>query len=250
MKMIDVNFTPTSVLEWKAEDMVSAVLGEETRDASDAEKKKMLEEATLRLPDDIIPTELTGYAASNETPISPEVPTKTSDFSFYLIKIPVQILIPEENPRLERLRLTFEMLPKEHNGTKIIAYDMFPRTLTEEKVAKLGEVDIDISKALKFVPVLTPVADCLGIKLNFPLEWKTKEVNIQAAGLQSNPIDWYVKDKAIQNGFQGYAIIRVPREASVDISGSLVVEFIKDRSWGREKAQFESDKHVYRLKVD
>lgn len=247
MSTVELSLKPTSIPEWEAEDMMAGRLADDEVLASDEEAEAMLNEIRLGLPRDIIQTELVDHALQRATPLSLPITEDTTQLRFYLIEVPVNILLTEEH-HLVRLRLKLDLQSGEEEAPNAVAYDLFPPDHWEEKLHSIGEVSLDISKALTFV-CPAPIADCFGFKLKLPLEWKSEYALIQTTDRMSNPVEWYVTDQAIVNGFTGYAIIRAPKKAKVNVAASLACELRKPGPLGRLlKARYHSDTHTYLLK--
>jgi hypothetical protein len=235
MTMVDVQLSMAPVPEWDAEDLLPGEPGDEVPEMTDEEKKQFPEGLRLKLPGDIAPTELTGYTINKATPISLEGKNDGTDFNFSLIQVPLQIIISDERLRIVKLRLNLQIPPESYNGVPNIAYDVYPRSLTQEDPKNTGGVHIDFGKALNFLLGGRSLGEVPGITVTFPQKWKTTSVPVQAAGLQSNPAEWLVTDTAIQNGFHGYAIIRAPEPAQFDITAHGVFQLIWDRAFSRKK---------------
>ena len=240
-----VSFHPATVAEWQAEDLMAGRLGRDAVEATKDQAEEMLKEVDISLPDDILETELVGYAERQKTPFDQAIQPDSSRYSFYLIGVPVTIVVPKER-QLVRFKLRLDLEPKEGPHPPV-PYDLYPVSLTGENVKDLGEVDIDISKALTFIPspISKPIADCLGFKLKFPLRWTSKYIIIAASGRMKSPIQWYVTDLAIKDGFTGYAIIRAPKDLTVKICPELAYELRKPGISGNlpmVKHSFDSDK--------
>lgn len=206
----------------------------------------MLNQIHLKLPKNIDYTELMGYAKMKDNPLSLDLPADNERFNFYLIEMPLNILIPE-NYQLVRLRISLYLETEEKNSDKVIAYDLFPPDKWEEKTTALGEFKLDVSKMLSFIWE-QPVAECFGLNLNIPIKWKSKSVQIRTSDRMSNPVEWYVTDQAIDNGFTGYVVIRTPKNTFVNINAVLACELRKPGILGKIlKARYQSESQKYSI---
>lgn len=216
---IELTLEPTDVAEWDEEDLAGADLADLVEKADAETAAQMLSACTFRLPADIDKRELVAYAAEQKTPLGPAVLADSSNFDFHLIVVPVNIVVPAPE-RLVRLRLILD-LRTEKPGKSAVAWDVFPNDDIQNVDVKIGEVSVDISKALSFV-CPAPLADALGLKLQFPLGWKSVNVVIDSSGRMSNPAEWYVNDAAITSSFTGYAIVRAAKGERVTVAAELV----------------------------
>ena len=253
MSSVDVQLQPVRVPEWEAEDLLSGRLAADTVLADDEQAEAMLGRIRLSLPRDILQTELVGYAQQHRTALSLDIPADSARDNFYLIEVPINALIPEQQ-RLTRLRLRLDLRSLQtgdDDARPIVAYDLFPPDQSEEKVTSVGEINLDVSKALTFiypVPLATALADCLGLKLHVPLQWKSQYVRVRTTERLSNPVEWYVTDQAMANNFTACAIVRAPKSASVVVEATLACELRKPGPLGRLlKGRFCSDRHPYVL---
>ncbi len=200
---------------------MGADLADQLEKADAATAAQMISSCSFRLPADIATCELVGYAREQGTPLGAAVVADSSRFDFHLLVMPLNIVVPAPQ-RLVRLRLILN-LSTVPAGKTVVAWDVFPNDKIEQADVNVGEVNIDISRALGFVfPV--PISDVLGFKLRFPLAWKTLSVVIDSSGPMANPVEWYVNDAAITSGFIGYAILRAPRGERVSVTAELVGE--------------------------
>ncbi len=238
-----------AVPEWDAEDLLAGRLGGNMVSATDEQAEAMLKEVRLGLPEAINQTELIGYASQHATPLALDIPADSAQYDFYLAEVPLSLLVPEEQ-RLVRLRLNLAMRARLGGETPPVAYDLFPTDQVEDVPHSIGEVSLDVSKALTFcLPTpLLPLADALGFKLAMPLKWTSRHVRVRTTNRMSNPVEWYVTDQAIQNGFTGYLIVRAPKGAAVTLQAEVAFELRKPGPLGRIlKARFLSDSHHYTL---
>jgi hypothetical protein len=205
---------------------------------SSNEIQTMLDELRVELPRDIQRAELIGYAAKVECPLGTGL--EGERFRYFLLSVPLNVLVPDMY-RLVRLRLRLEL---EAEGA--VAYDLFPQDQWSTGETSLGEASVDVSKLLKFV--CPPAADCLGLKLGFPIKWKTTSVRIRTSDRMSNPVEWYLTDDAMQHGFAGYAIVRAPANTPVEVRATLACEVRRAGVLGHfTSARLQSAKHSYTL---
>lgn len=246
---------PTSIPEWDAEDEMAGVLSDETLvKASDTESKEMLNAMRLELPKEIKQVKLLQYAQDRQTPLGQAISPDNKHYDFYLIELPLSILVP--NQRLVRLRLQLELEAKRQKTEQVLAYDLFPNDQTDLKEIMTGEINLDVSKALGFCLVATgagaalaPLTEAFGLKLTLPFKWASQYTRVQTSDRMSNPVEWYVTDNAIQNGFTGHAIIRAPKQSLVQATATLFGEVRRAGLLGKVlKAQYVSDTHTYTLK--
>jgi len=241
---IEVELFPAAIPEWEAEDIATGVLDETVLVEPD-EARAMLAAIRLALPADIVATELVGYAAERKTPLEEALRPDTARFDFHLLELPLNILVPDPH-HLVRLRLKLEL--KDAGGVgPVSCYDLFPTDSWEDRLFDVGNLSLDVSKALTFLcPV--PVADVLGLKLSVPLKWRSRFVSIRTTDRMSNPVEWYVTDRAIENGFAAYAIVRAPKRARVEVAAVLTCELrTRGLLGGLRKARYTSHPRTYRL---
>lgn len=253
--LLDLHFT--TIPEWDAEDEMASVLADRTMvKASEAESKEMLEAMRLELPrvEDLEQIKLLQYAQQLPTPLQLAITPDSDRYDFYLIELPLNILVP--NRRLTRLRLRLELGASGQKSDQIIAYDLFPNDAYDVKTIMTGEANLDVSKALKYFlsatgagAAVASMTDCFGFKLALPFKWTSKYARVQTSDRMSNPVEWYVTDSSIQNGFTGYVIIRAPRDSQVTVAASLDCEIRRDSPFGGVlKAQYKTDSYTYRLR--
>lgn len=254
MERISLELQPTSVPEWDAEDDFARVLADETLvKADDAQAREMLDEMKLDLPEQIAQTELVAYAAQHQTPLG-LIPADSAQYDFHLVKMPLNILITERL-RLVRLRLRLGLQVDGAASGQAVAYDLYPKDESDQETILSGGVNLDVSKALKFaltaIPATTaaaPLADCLGLKLDLPFKWVSTYAQVQTTDRLSNPIEWYVTDSAIQNGFTASVIIQSPKGSLVSVAAALACELRRAGPLGQIlKAQCEMRKRVFPL---
>jgi len=248
MQGVRLDVAPTSIPEWDREDEQSAVLGgEELYKAEDTQAKAMLDQITLRLPTALNWVELLKYARQHPAVGGLQIPPDSRNFSFYAMELPIAIILPN-NLRLVRLRLVLDL---QVDPGDAVAYDVFPSPEIDVKKLATGEINLDVSKALKFILTSTgaaaaaPIADCLGIKLNMPFEWSTTSVRLQSSGRMSNHVEWYVSDDSIQKGFAPATIVRAPKNARVKINATMAGELRFAGPIGWFKTQFASPQPMH-----
>ncbi|GAB1689716.1 hypothetical protein [Krasilnikovia sp. M28-CT-15] len=235
-----VELRPVEIPEWDELDLEQAQLGPVPEEAGATEIETMLGEIAFRLPV-ALPQESLESARSKETPLL--VPLEASEgHDYFLLAVPLTIIVPERYA-LTRLRLKLRFHSDAHDAD-VVAQDLAPTTQTVERAHDVGEVSLDVSKALSFV--LPPaVAECFGLRLAFPLRWKSEYALIQASGFMSNPVEWYVADEAMRNGFIGYVITRSAPGTAFDVAAEVAAE-VRHVVLGRiRRARFLSDKRNY-----
>jgi hypothetical protein len=256
MKTTPLALQPTTIPEWDAEDEMAGVLsGAALLKADELESKAMLDAMRLELPkvQYLEQVKLRRYAQQRRTPLKLTIEPDSAHYDFYLIELPLNILAPKQ--RLCRLRVQLRLDAGMQSPEQPVAYDLFPNDQTDLKTIMTGAVNLDVSKALKYI--LTAVgagapalpADAFGFKLALPFKWTSAYTRVQTSDRMSNPVEWYVTDQAIQNGFTGHVIIRAPKHAQVKVAATLACEVRKTGLLGRIlKAQYISDAHIYPLK--
>ncbi len=246
MDSIRLRLEPTSVPEWDAEDALAGVLGgEQPAQAGQAQLQEELDKAVIELPRSLNPRPLTRHEPREESPLAATAGPDTVRHDFYLIEIPLTIITPGEQ-RLERLRLTLHLEAEGQRPEDVVAYDLFPRTQADVKTLMSGEASLDVSEALQLALKLSgpagaaasPALKCLGLKLSLPFKWTSTKITLQSSGPMSNPVQWYVTDQAMQNGFSATAIVRAPKRSSVSAAATLVGELWSKSAWGLLKVPF------------
>ena len=257
METIRLELHPTSIPEWDAEDEIASVLDGTERlvKASDTECIEMLDSMRLELPrlEYLEQIKLLEYAQQRHPPLELTIPPDSEHYDFYLIGLPITILAPQQ--RLCRLRMRLELRTSGQITEPPVAYDLFPNDQTDLKTIMTGEVKLDVSKALKYILVASgagmalPVAEAFGLKLTLPFKWTSAYARVQTSDRMSNPVEWYVTDDSIQNGFTGRVIIRTPKSSQVTVDASFTCEVRRAGLVGRIlKAQYVSDSHSYKIK--
>jgi len=242
MEEFPIKMHPAEIVEWEAEDSVFDVLSVEPEPISEEEVRAMLDQMRISLPRQILHTELVSHAAKVISPLGEGL--AVGDYNYFLVEMPLNILVPE-NHVMVRLRLQLQLGSKESG---VVAYDLFPPDQWEVRERSLGEVNIDVSKLLTFV-YPTPIADCFGFKLGYPIKWKTHTATVSTSDKMSNPVEWYVKDESIQHGFIGHVIVRAPKVEMVEVEAKLACELRKAGLFGKiKKKQFRSDSQIYLLR--
>jgi hypothetical protein len=246
-QQVELAVEPAEIVEWEAEDALASVLGDEERLADPDEVHEMLGAVRFTLPSALTTQELVRYATERKTPLEEEVRPDLDHFDYHLVEMPLNVLVPPQQ-RLVRLRLTLDM--KSNGPEPVVAYDIFPPDRWSVTEHDLGEVSVDVSKALQFVSPI-PIGDVLGFKLKVPLHWKTRAVQIATSDRNSNPAEWYVTDEEIANAFVAYMIVRAsPRGAAVTIRAKLAGELRRSGPLGVLKGRFRStpdDERIFSL---
>jgi len=253
MESSPLSLEPTQVPEWDAEDLLDADLSEDTSAASEIQAREIFDKVILTLPPLLSSQELLAYAAAHDTPLMESVSANAALFDFHLTELPLNILIPDDR-KLVRLRLSLEAVPVDSpadspagsgQAKPAVAYDLFPRDTWGDRQHNIGELSLDISKALMFVSP-PPLAEALGLKLSLPLRWKTRYVSVRTSDRLSNPLEWYVRDEQITHGFTGYTIWQVPRAIGLRIDATLWGELRSSRLFGKRlKAAFRTATRSY-----
>jgi len=239
---------PAAVPEWEAEDLMTARLATELEPAGPGQAEQMLGRMRLELPDTLDHRELVSYSAARGTPLEETFVPDLTKFDFHLVEIPLNILIPDGGDggqrRLVRLRVAAGIEAGE--GAVAVAYDLFPRDQSTVVEHHPGDLTIDVAKALTFVAPV--VGDALGLKLNIPIRWHTETVQIRTSDRMSNPVEWYVTDAAINQGFTSYLIARVPKGAPVSLRTQVWCELRRPGLIGKvTKATYRSGEVLYPL---
>ncbi len=220
-----LQFKPTYIPEWDAEDELLAVLSEEVIEkASPEEAKEMLRKVRIELPPRLEWYELREYIRKRSLPWELNLPPKDRLYNYYFIELPLNILLTEKY-RLVRLLLSLEL-----NPAQAVAYDLFPSDKIELKPILSGEVSLDVSKALRFVQVGDHLSQSLGLKISIPFKWYSTEIYINTSDRLSNPVEWYIRDNSIQKGFTAYLIIQAPPNEKTVINARLFFD-VRKESW-------------------
>ena len=230
---IQLELQPAHVAEWDAEDKSESRLGQTEVEWIDAsEMPALMSGVQMSLPADIDYHELAEYAAKQPTPLNLDLPLNTKDFSYFLVSLPLSILVPQPR-RLCRLKIVLELKPvagqkpaSKKPTRPVVIYDLYPGEKVEEREINLGTMSVDVTKALMFInPVAgAAVSNCLGLKLDIPVKWKSALTVIQATGRMNTQALWDVTDKNIEHGFNVYVIVRVPKGIDVEVSAQLSFE--------------------------
>lgn len=256
-----LTFHPVDVPEWEDEDDFAGFLAEPPLLVDDeATAREMIRGVLVKLPDALGHRDLGQYAAQRTTPLGVALDPDTDHSDYHLIEIPATLVVPEDR-QIARMRLALDLKPVGGaEGAQALTYDLFPVTQFKQNEHNLGTATIDVSKALRFVvPALIAIggvpgaiagaaADCLGVTLTMPLKWTSTEAVIQSSNRNLTTIDWYIRDTAIAAGFDGYAIIQVPRGAGFTVTGRMRIELRRSGPLGRiQKARYESDFQEYTI---
>lgn len=212
------------VADWDAEDMLGGTLAALVDVADPEQAHAMLSAVRLEIPDVIEHTELTEFAANRGTPLAESLVPDLARYEFHLVELPLTILIPENTVRLVRLRVTVTI--DAGQGAQAVAYDLFPRDESTTTQHDIGSLSLDVAKALTFVSPV--VGDVLGLKLTVPFKWTSTQIHVRTSDRLSNPVDWYVTDRSINQGFTGYLITRSPKGAQLRLHATVVCELRKD----------------------
>jgi len=232
--MSKLEFEPATIKEWNDEREAFGVLaGDE--ESSENEAKTWMNEMQIELPQQLSYTELLKYAAKIHTPFGPDILTDSKNYDYYLIQVPLTIIVPV-NKKLVRLRLGLDLQAEGKKSGDVVAYDVFPKTEKDVNEVMSGKATLDVSKFLKYITklagVMAPltaipaaaIGESFGLNLDLPFKWTSEIVKLQASGPMSNPVQWDVRDSAIQNGFIGHIILRAPKGSKVHIAAKLAFE--------------------------
>ena len=230
-----MNLVPTQIPEWEAEDELTAELsGEKLEEVDESIAKKMLEKNKIDLPPACDWKDLRKYNEQKKTPLKLDIPPDNDKFDFYLLEIPVGILIAKGY--LYRLRVALDLKTGNSNKEQTVAYDLFPTDKTEVRTIMKGDLKLDVSKLLNFILTATGLggfssaAEVFELPLTLPIKWNTTSAKIRTSDRMSNPVEWYVTDKNIQNGFTGHVIIRAPKHSGVTVNATLSCE-LREPAW-------------------
>jgi hypothetical protein len=239
---ITLTLEPTSVSEWDAEDLAFGDLSDTAEMATEAEARQIFDGVTLNFPRVCLTRDLADYAAQHDTPLGEAIIADGARFDFYLMELPVNILIPESR-KLTRLRLSLDAAPTAQAHVPVVAYDLFPTDKWHAVTHDVGSVSVDVSRALTFLyPV---VGDVLGLKLAVPIRWTSQYVAIRTTDRLSNPVVWDVSDDTIGHGFTGYVIWRTAKGAGLTVTATLLGELRSTGLSRLRKAQFRTDSKNY-----
>jgi hypothetical protein len=235
----DLVLRHVAVPEWDALDRREAQFGapplvDET--AADA----MLAAVTLRLPSVLTPVALRRPPAA-KTGIPVDAAPDTN-YHYALVEVPLSIIVPL-HLRLVRLALTVDL--ETDSSRKSIVRDLAPTSEYIERALQLGEVSLDIAKALNFV--LPSAGDVLGLKLGFPLKWTSSYPQVQAAGRNSTSASWLVMDEAVREGFSAYLIIGAISGSPTRVRAQIMGELRHKTLGVVRRATFASDDRWYTL---
>jgi hypothetical protein len=232
---------PGRVLEWEQQDESTAMLGRVSTDPVDlAQARSFLDGVTFSLPAGISTRDLVAFSAVRGTPLGEALVPDLARYDYTLVEVPLNILLPPSHV-LSRLRLAVALeansLPDD--ADPVVAYDLFPSDRWREVLHDHGNVGVDVTKLLTFV-CPAPLGEVLDLRLAFPIRWKTQVLDVRSSDRMSNPVEWYVSDAMIADGFCGYVIVRSPKGVEVTAKASLAAE-LRSRGplgirWGRFSA--------------
>jgi hypothetical protein len=255
MDTFRLKLEPTTVPEWDAEDELAGVLGDAFAAPDQAEIEAALDKVTLELPQSLNPRELLRYRSKQKTPLGVDSATDPARYDYYLIEVPLTMIVPR-GQRLTRLRLRLDLQAEGMSPSDVVAHDLFPRTESDVETIFSGKASLDVSKALQFALLVSgpagaaasPALGCLGLELALPFKWTSRTVTVQSSGPQANPVEWYVTDRAMENGFTATAIVRAPKHAKVAAVARLDGELVATGALGLFKAPFRwTRSHPYAI---
>jgi len=231
----------TAVPEWDLEDLRNATLGTELAEADPDQAREMLARLRLELPDSLEHRHISEPPSHAIAPFETEFVPDPERYDYHLVEVPVSILVPE-GQRLVRLRVTADL--NSDGREPPVAWDLFPRDTYGDSEHNLGTLGVDVGKLLTFVPV--PAAGALDLTIKAPLKWKSHYTQIRTSDRMSNPADWYVTDRAVDNGFTGSLIVRVARNGTLDLEVGVVGEIRQAGLLGRfTRARFRAGSQLY-----
>lgn len=234
---------PAEIAEWDAEDLLSGHLAAQLEIADRDQAKAMLEGVRLELPPVVDHRDLVDYSARRGTPLDEGLIPDLDRFDFHLVELPMGILVPESR-RLVRLRMSVRM--DTGVGEPAVAYDLFPRDDSSVVAHDVGKVGLDVAKALTFVsPAL---GDVLQLNLAVPLRWTSKSVRVRTSDRLSNPVEWYITDRSVTDGFTAHLIVRSPKGSPLTLHATVACELRRTGPLGRiMKATYLTGDHAYPL---
>ena len=239
-----IQFEPAEVADWEAEDQLTGRLAALVDVADPAQAQAMLKEVRLEVPDVIDHTELTRLSAERGTPLAESLAPDVERFDYHLVEFPLTILVPEGTIQLVRLRVRLAI--NAGPDASPVAYDLFPRDDWSVVTHDVGQLSVDVAKALTFV--CPPLGDALGLKLSVPVRWTSTSVRIRTSDRLSNPVEWYVTDRSINQGFTAYLIARSPKGANVKLHATVLCQLRKPGLLGRIlKSSYRSAGQTYDL---
>jgi hypothetical protein len=207
-----IQFEPAEVADWEAEDQLTGRLAALVDVADPAQAQAMLKEVRLEVPDVIDHTELTRFSAERGTPLAESLAPDVERFDYHLAEFPLTILVPEGTIQLVRLRVRLAI--DAGADASAVAYDLFPRD--------------DWSVV--------------------PVRWTSTSVRIRTSDRLSNPVEWYVTDRSINQGFTAYLIARSPKGANVRLHATVLCQLRKRGLLGRlVKSSYRSAEQTYDL---
>ena len=222
-----IKLQPAAMPEWEAEDDIAGVLGDDAPAFADASTaQEMLDKTDISLPRLLDTTDLLKYAHKSSAGI--DIPADTEAFDFHLCEIPVTLIV-NAGQRLVRLRVELTFSVEGAPSAQIVAYDLFPTTQTDCRQIMSGEAGLDVSAMLQFLLTATgaapmaPLAKALQLKVSLPFKWTSTVATVQSSARMNNPVSWYVRDRAILNGFSPAVIVRRRIDAR-RITAELAVE--------------------------
>lgn len=236
----------TSVPDWELEDQLNATLSTELFAADPQESLEYLSQLRLELPDILDHRDLS-RGAPDGTPLEASKVPNPARYDYHLVGVPLSILVPEDTAghlRLVRLRLSVNI--ESSSEEPAVAWDLFPTDTWTDTTVNLGQVGVDIGKLLTFVP--TPAAQALSLNLELPLKWTSTHVRVSTSDRMSNPVEWYVTDRSINNGLTTYLIAQVTKGASLALRVSVVGELRRSGLLGKmTRARFRAAEQRYPL---
>ncbi|KUG20375.1 hypothetical protein ASZ90_009885 [hydrocarbon metagenome] len=215
----------------------------------------MLEEVYFSLPGRINALELVNFAHVQETPFKINLSPDALKFDYYLVKIPVNILLPETT-KIEVLAMKAEIISMGEINREIIAYDIFPKDTPRTREIAKGNLKIGISDVLTFVPhpAIQPLSKCLDCNIEFPIKWESKSYEIETSDTGSNPVYWRVNDEFIAGCFEAYCIIQAPKGIPVSLRVNLegkakpsLHATLMNMIFRNPVATFRADEQIYQI---
>jgi hypothetical protein len=239
-----IQFESAEVADWEAEDQLAGRLAALVDVADPVQAEAMLKEVRLEIPDVIDHTELTRFSAQRGTPLAESLAPDIERFDYHLVEFPLTILVPDGTVQLVRLRVRLEI--DAGPAAPAVAYDLFPRDDWSVVTHDVGQLSVDVAKALTFV--CPPLGDALGLKLSVPVRWTSTSVRIRTSDRLSNPVEWYVTDRSINQGFTAYLIARAQKGANVRLRATVLCQLRQPGLVGRlAKGSYRSAEQTYDL---
>ncbi len=216
-----------------------------TVEASDEDARNWVHEVDVSPPDEIVSRELSEYAEQHGVALGVSEQAR-KDMNFHLIEVPLSVSAPLDK-HIVLLRLELSLEPTSGENPPVF-FSLYPTPMSQETVYNTEDANIDLSSTLaEFVSFHAgdKAVGSLGLRLGFPLQWKSRRAEVLSSAPLKNTIEWCVTDHSIRNGFIAYAIVRMPRGTKATLTPSLGFELRKSYFW----KYYEMDKppHTYTI---